>query len=88
MKELIEKFITENNLDLSTDASAFNSTCCILSGYALYIGIDDADILSSILIDKLDSNRYMELERVFNYAQRNNYEKFWITEEAHKQYKF
>lgn len=88
MKKLIEKFIEENKLDLSETGSALNSTCCIIAGYALYIGIDHAHTLCSILLEKLDSDTDTELERVFNYAKSKNYGEWWKSEEAKKQYKF
>lgn len=88
MKELIEKFITENNLDLSETGSALNSTCCILSGYALHIGISRLAEFISFFVENSSHDFDEELARVFNYAKSKNYEKFWLSEEAKKQYIF
>lgn len=88
MKELIEKFIIENNLDLSETGSALNSTCCIIAGYALHIGITRSSDIVSVFVETSSHDFDEELTRVFDYAQKNNYKKFWLTEEAKKQYKF
>ena len=88
MKEIIEKFIKENKLDLNDTGSALNSTCCIISGYALHIGIIDVDILCNMFVDKLNADQNLELEKVFNYAKKHQYEDFWKTEQAEKQYIF
>jgi hypothetical protein len=87
MKEKIEQFIKDNNLDLSVTGSALNSVCTILSGYALYLKLELVDF--SNIIEEINSSfNFAELERVFLYAEANHYEKFWMTAKAKKMYKF
>lgn len=88
MKGIIEKFVIDNKLDLTTDGSALNSTCCIISGYALHIGITEINILINIFVDYTSNDFDEELTRVFLFAKKNNYGKWWESEEAIKQYIF
>ena len=88
MKELLEKFIKENKLDMDECGSALNSTCCIIAGYALHIGITELEELINIFVDTSSINFNEELTRVFLFAKKNNYGKWWESEEAIKQYIF
>ena len=88
----IEKFIVENKLDFEgTNDSSLNSDCCIISGFALHCGISDVDDVKTI-IHKARGNRkrnfYNELEKVFEFAQSNNYGTNWSTPEYKRMYKF
>jgi hypothetical protein len=86
-KKLIE-FIKNNSLNFNTSGSGLNSACVIISGYALYIDALEVEIGEAIeeLFPKADYKE--ELDRVFDFALRNNYGAWWITEEAEKMYKF
>lgn len=83
----IEQFIKDNDLDFSGYESDLNGNCVVLAGYALYIGIEDYNILLS-KFNKTKISDNTELERVFSYAYNNNYGDWWNTEEAKKKYKF
>ena len=90
----IQQFIVDNNLDI-TDIeygdSGGNSLACILSGYALYLGMEERDLLDAITeIFEEDDNTWDsgELERVFSYAKSKNYGDWWKKPEAHNMYKF
>jgi len=87
MKEKIEKFIKDNSLDLSVTGSAFNSVCTILCGYGLYLKLNLIE-LGDIISDIEPTYDYVEFDRVYHFAERNHYEKFWMTAKAKKMYKF
>lgn len=87
MEEKIEQFIKDNNLDLSLTGSGLNSVCTILSGYALYLKLELTDF-SNILEKLYPGYDSREFDRVFHFAKRNHYEKFWMTPKAKKMYKF
>ena len=88
MKELI-KFIKANKLKFQEGRR--NSDSVILSGYALYLGIEDVEDIKTAIESTLkdyDSDYAKELEKVFSYAQDHNYESFWETDESKKLYIF
>jgi len=88
MKKL-EKFIKDNNLLFDSIDSGLNSDCTILAGYADYIKADVNDVISSIKKVLPEVNKFEEeMERVFEYAQKNNYGEFWKKPEAKKMYIF
>jgi len=87
MKDKIDKFIKENELDFTGEESGLNSNCTIISGYALHLGINSSGQLLRYL-PALGQKGSQELIRVFNFAQANNYEAYWKTEEAKKLYNF
>ena len=84
MKEL-EQFIINNNLEFVSGRR--NSDIVILCGYALFLNYSHNDILTAINKPK-DSFITSEVMRVYDYAKKNNYKKYWETEEAKKIYKF
>ena len=83
--EKLKQFITDNNLEFN-NGSGGDSNILALCGYACYIEATELDCLKAA--DSEDSDVNSEITRVFNYANRNSYGKFWKTEKAHKQYKF
>ena len=94
MEGKIKKFIEDNNLDFTSEGSGLNSNCVILAGYGLYLGIESYSELSDIL-DTIDPDQELipasadtELNRVFDYANKNMYGNWWKNEEAHTIYKF
>lgn len=86
----ISLFIINNKLNFDDSGSALNSNCVIICGYALYIGANATQIIESLVALRFKVNRELELEitRVYTYAEKNMYEKFWNTEAAKKQYIF
>jgi len=89
--ENLEKFIKENRLDFSgINNSNLNSDCCIISGYALHIGATEENVINAIWTVKKakNINFLQELEKVFKFAEKKNYGKWWSTPEAKKMYKF
>jgi len=89
MKEQLKKFIKDNELNFNTSGSGLNGACVIISGYALYLGaIDTSEIEEAILEVFPEADFLEELDRVFNYASDNNYEKFWSLPKAKEMYKF
>jgi len=86
--EQLQKFIELNKLEFTEGRR--NSDLVVLCGYGLYIGADVEDIWNSIPLgintnyDELET----ELDRVFTYAEDNNYGKWWENENNRKAYKF
>lgn len=90
----IQQFIKDNGLDI-TDVeygdSGGNSLACILSGYALYLGMTEEELIGEIgEIFEEDNSTWdsSEIERVFAYAKSKNYGDWWKKPEAHNMYKF
>lgn len=92
MENKIIEFIEKNKLNLNDSGSGLNSTCTILAGYCLYLGVEDVDDLLVKLADWLDEKEIdedifdKEFKRVFNYAKEHDYGKFWTSEEAKNMY--
>ena len=90
-EERLKKFILDNKLDFKQEGSALNSVCCTISGFALYIGMIFENDIENV-IDELDEDAggwyENELERVFEFATKNNYGEWWKTPYAKEQYKF
>ena len=77
-QEKLEKFITDNDLKFDDDGSGLNSECCIISGYALFIGIVDISFVSEAITNTCSADQYLEeLVKVFDYASDNSYDKWW-----------
>lgn len=93
-KELINKietFIKVNGLDFSGEGSDLNSACVILAGYSLFIEIDESDLLDylkNLPVDKFSAYAMVEFERVYEYAELENYGAWWYSNQAKREYKF
>lgn len=91
MKDILIEFIEENNLNFNCSGSGLNSACTILSGYALYMGVLNPGVIKEAInqvFPKSVGKYEKELERVFEYAENNNYSGYWNTIPAKLQYKF
>ena len=93
--EKLQKFIIDNNLSFNGDDSTLNSECCIISGFALHIGLDEFYLLEDAIDSLADGNKDFvpysyekELRKVFNFALTHNYGAWWSTPYAKEQYKF
>ena len=86
--EQLQKFIELNKLEFTEGRR--NSDLVVLCGYGIYIEATGDEIWDSISEDIETDFEELETEfnRVFDYAEANNYSKFWFKEEAKKQYKF
>jgi len=89
----IQEFIRNNCLDFTGSGSELNGNCVILAGYACYLGLDWTDLNILVqedkdLIDNAKSKFLVELERVFDCANRRMYGLYWHYPEAKKTYKF
>lgn len=91
MNKLV-KFVVENKLNFEGEEnSALNSDCCVISGFALHCGISDVDEVKRAIWEAKGNkkrNFVDELERVFQYAEGNNYARPWKRGEFDKLYKF
>lgn len=89
--EKLKEFIKNNNLEFN-DGSGGDVNILALCGYACYIDAKYDDVYTAIAENNnesdLDSDLSAELKRVFDYASTHGYSKFWLKEEAKKQYKF
>ncbi|MCK9429280.1 MAG: hypothetical protein M0R17_04700 [Candidatus Omnitrophica bacterium] len=86
---LIEKFINDNKLDFTGSGSDLNGNCVILAGYACYLGLSWDQLNDLMQISAYtSSSSESELERVFKYAEENNYGEYWKTPTAKKTYVF
>tara|TARA_R110000782_G_scaffold113397_9_gene203419 strand:+ start:891 stop:1202 length:312 start_codon:yes stop_codon:yes gene_type:complete len=93
----LTQFIVDNELNFDDTGSGLNGACVILCGYALHIDpeekIDASDVVNAVdkSFIKIPKGRdqYMnEIDRVFYYAENNNYGEWWKSPDASKQYKF
>jgi len=82
----IKKFISDNRLDFTGSGSELNSDCCIISGYACYLEMNFDELKDAIGISNIGD--VDELERVFDYANENNYGDWWKDSSAHDEYIF
>lgn len=89
MKEKLISFIKNNQLNFNTTGSGLNSACVIISGYSLSIENSDVTLIVDSILEVFPQfDKQDELEKVFNFAERNNYEKWWSYPEAKKMYQF
>lgn len=93
LKNRVEKFIADNDLDFSGNGSGLNGNCTILAGFICYVQADafmeDKDSGYEIIDNlhlPLEANK--ELTRVYDHAWLNNYDTYWSTEEARDTYTF
>ncbi len=83
--EQLQKFIKDNKLEFVEGRR--NSDLVILCGYALYINATSEDCYEAIFHNLLTLELNSELDRVYDYAETNNYGKWWEKEANRKQYK-
>ena len=92
LKEKVEKFIVDNELEFNDSDSGLNGYCVVLAGFLCYLLVEEekehsegVDIIQSL---GLLTEAEIELERVFDFAWYSNYENFWKTEDAKEEYIF
>lgn len=87
--EQLQNFIKNNKLQFTEGRR--NSDLVVLCGYGLYIKASNEEIWESIPGIKRVEASVLELEeefdRVYDYAETNNYGKWWEKEANRKQYK-
>lgn len=83
--EKLKQFIRENNLEFNS-GSGGDINILGLCGYACYIEASNEDCIEAVgsSLQEVDD----EITRVFNYASTHGYSRFWLKEDAKKQYKF
>lgn len=84
----IAKFIVDNKLDFTGTGSDLNGNCVILAGYACYLELNYAELNDLLPSGLLTTTAYLEVERVLEYAEKNNYGDYWETAKAKEIYKF
>jgi len=87
MKEKIEQFIKDNHLSFGIGRR--NSTITILIGYSLFLGIEK-EFLKTYLEEQIKADKFIqeEIDRLWSFCVSSHYEKFWLTKDAKKIYKF
>jgi len=85
---LLTTFIELNNLYFQEGSR--NADSVIISGYALFIGVRSSYEISAVIdeIGDADHGYEVELHRVFDYAEANDYGSWWGSTEAHDTYTF
>jgi hypothetical protein len=83
----MRKFIIDNKI--SFEEGSRNSAVVILIGYAQHLGLSKEQ-LEAELSEEIEADNFIqdEINRLWDYCSRNQYNKFWKTEEAKKLYKF
>ena len=83
----LKTFIENNNLTFLEGTR--NSDSVVICGYGLHINATEDEILDVVTkLDDVDVNIDDEISRVYRYAKANNYQNYWNTPEAKKQYTF
>ena len=86
----LQQFILDNKLKFTKGQRNANLT--ILVGFSLYNKNTIEEIKDSIpteyLGEILTKEMYQEIERLYLYCNKNNYDHFWKTSTAKAQYKF
>lgn len=92
LKEKIEKFIVDNELEFNDSDSGLNGNCVVLAGFLCYLLVEkergEPEGINIIQSLGLSSEAETELERVFDFAWNTGYEDFWKTEDAKETYVF
>jgi hypothetical protein len=91
VREKINNFIKDNDLELSGIGSNLNSNCVILAGFACYLELHEIDVLLKYIdkkVHKISEEGVTELTRVFKYAYKNAYGEYWKDPNAHDEYTF
>ena len=87
--EKLTKFIEENKL--SFNPGERNNNLAPLCGLADHYDASEEEVTKALTNAKVeviwDNEMISELEKVYEYAIKNNYGNFWTTEQA-KEYKF
>ena len=86
----LKRFLIENNI--SFDFGERNSSSTIVAGFALHIGFYESDLeeITTTIQDNCscDPGWKDEFERVFTFADKNNYGAWWDSRAAERTYKF
>jgi hypothetical protein len=88
-EEKLEQFIKNNNLTFAEGSR--NTDAVVISGYALHIGVKNVSEIENVIEKSVSTRGWeyaVELQRVFDYAQYNNYGDWWTMEGAKTMYKF
>ena len=88
-EEKLEQFIKNNNLTFAEGSR--NTDAVVISGYALHIGVKNVSEIENVIEKSVSTRGWeysKELQRVFKYAQDNNYGNWWDISSAKLTYKF
>ncbi len=82
----LKEFIKENNLTF--EVGVRNTNVTILCGYALHNKNTVEECKEAIEEKFVSTELFQEIERVYNYAESNDYGNYWTTTDAISRYKF
>lgn len=92
MKEKIEKFIRENELNFNSSGSSLNGAYTVVCGFADYVGASKKAVKEAVLactgVETLPTESNKELEKIYKFTTTYNYGKWWLKPEANRMYKF
>ena len=92
MKEKLEKFIRENELNFNTSGSGLNGSYTIVCGFADHVGASKravADAVKACIgVETLTTESIKELDKTYKFTTTYNYGKWWLKPEASRIYKF
>lgn len=84
--EQLKQFIKENKLEFTVGRR--NSDLVVLCGYGLFLEADsDTEVWRAIPEDVATTELLAEFDRVWEYAEKYNYGKWWEIEANRKMYK-
>lgn len=92
-KEIVERFIKDNGINLDGSGSGLNGNCVILAGFICHVldKYDDPTTTDvNYIVDNLtlSDDARKELKKVFSYAYVNSYEKFWEDDSIKEEFTF
>jgi len=91
MKEKLEKFIRENQLNFNSYGSSLNGAYTVLCGYADHVGASKKAVKEAVQactgVEQLPQESKKELDKVYKFTTTFNYGKWWTREEASRLYK-
>tara|TARA_R110000868_G_scaffold14426_4_gene67210 strand:+ start:25914 stop:26192 length:279 start_codon:yes stop_codon:yes gene_type:complete len=89
MKKVLIQFIKDNKLTFKGTGSSLNSDCVVLCGFALYIGATVENCRDAVPTKGINvTDVCAEIERVYDYAERNNYGDYWKNGVAKASFKY
>ena len=92
MKDKLEKFIRENELNFNSSGSALNGAYTVLCGFADHVGASKKAVRDAVKattgVETLPVNSKKELDKIYKFTTTYNYGKWWQKPEAARIYKF
>jgi len=92
MKDKLEKFIIENELNFNSSGSGLNGAYTILCGFADHVGASKKAVRDAVKaitgVEILPANSKKELDKIYKFTTTYNYGNWWKKPIAARIYKF